>query len=338
MRSIGIKNGKGSEDAIYIDETVETPTPQGKEILVKVTAFGLNRMDLSQRQGFYPPPPGASHIMGVEFAGTVAELGPDAGNFGFKVGDRVFGLVPGGAYAEYVIASPYKLMHTPEEMDDVTAAGIPEVWFTASQVLTVVGNIKKGDSVLIHTGTSSVGIAAIQIAQVQGARRVLATVGSDEKKAFIKKNLVLSGTNADDIIPINYRTEDFVEVAQKVDATGVDLIIDPVGQSYFQRDLAVSAKDGRVVLMGFLSGSSLEKVDLRPILAKRIRIQGSNLRAQSDEYQRRLRDYVQSEIVPKILDKTLSHFTEKVFTFDKVADAHRLLASNTTMGKVIVTI
>lgn len=338
MRAIAIKDGKGPADALYIDENVETPKPAQGQILVKVNAFGLNRMDLNQRVGNYPPPPGASTILGVEFAGTVAELGPGTENAGFKLKDRVFGLIPGGAYAEYVVASPMTLMHTPDKMDDVTAAGIPEVWFTASQVLKFVGNIEKGESVLFHAGTSSVGIAAVQIAQLCGAKRVFATVGSDEKKEFIKNKLVLPGTNPDDIIPINYRTEDFVQATQKVDSNGVDLIIDPVGQSYFQRDLAAVAKDGKVVLMGFMSGPVVENANLAPILGKRITVRGTNLRARTLEYQKDIRDFVEGELLPKILSKELSHFTEKVFTFDQVADAHKLLESNKTMGKVIVTI
>jgi putative PIG3 family NAD(P)H quinone oxidoreductase len=328
MKCISIKNGSGPAEDMYVDSSLAAPELQAGEALVRVKAFGLNRMDLLQRIGQYPLPPGCSPILGVEFSGVIEKIhAKDSSNF--TVGDKVFGLVSGGAYAEYVAAPTKTLLHLPKDLSYVEAAAIPEVWFTAAQVLKFVGGIKKGDSVLFHAGASSVGLAAIQIAQFMGARRVYATVGSPEKKTFIEKL---------GAVGIDYKTEDFVQVIKRLEPNGIDLIIDPVGQSYFVRNLEAVARDGTIVLMGGMSGTVVEKLDLRLIMGKRAKVVGTTLRSRTLDYQGEIRDYIEQVLLPKILNKEFKLFVEKVFSMDGIVDAHNLMASNKTMGKLIVTV
>jgi len=333
MKAVGIKNGKGGIDALYIDDSAEKPTPSNGQVLVRVRAFGLNRMDLYQREGHYPVPPQAPKTLGVEFAGTVADAN---GSTEFKVGERVYGLVPGGAYAEYVAASVNTLSHLPDELTFVQGAGIPEVWYTASQLIHFVGGLEKNGTVLFHAGSSGVGIAALQIAQVLGAKRIFATVGSDDKKDFLK-TLVLKGLPGDTIVPINYHSEDFAEVIKQHN-TQVDLVADPVGQSYFKQNVEITATDGTIVLFGFMSGSVVDQVDFGPIQHKRISIVGTALRSRSPQYQQRIRDFINETFIPKFISKECKLLVDSEFDISEIAEAHKLLESNKTMGKIIVRI
>lgn len=332
MRAIGIKNNSGPADALFIDQ-IPTPTPGPSQALVKINAFGLNRMDLLQREGKYPVPPQAPPTLGVEFSGTIAELGAGGPTEDFKVGDEVFGLAYGGAYAEYISVATGMLIHKPKELSWEEAAGIPETWITATQALHLVGAFKPGNSVLWHAGASSVSIAGIQLAKAAGASAIYVTAGSDEKIAFCVNEL---GATAG----FNYRTQDWAdELSKATNGRGVDVIVDYIGAGYFQDNLKSAALDGRIVNLAFLGGVKVEGgVDISYFLRKRVRYEGSTLRSRDEGYQRKLRDTVVENALEKLRSGEFKVFVEKVFKFEDVVEAHKLMESNQTKGKIICTI
>ncbi|KAL4882571.1 hypothetical protein BJY04DRAFT_186436 [Aspergillus karnatakaensis] len=331
MRAVAIKNNSGPADALYID-TIPLPEVQPSQALVKVKAFGLNRMDLLQREGQYPVPPQAPSTLGVEFSGTISELGEGCKD-DFKVGDEVFGLAYGGAYAEYIAVSTGMLIHKPKEIGWEEAAGIPETWITATQALHLVGAFQKGNSVLWHAGASSVSIAGIQLAKAAGASAIYVTAGSDEKIDFCVKQL---GATAG----FNYRTQNWAEELSKATGgKGVDVIVDYIGAGYFQDNLKSAALDGRIVNLAFLGGVKVEgPVDISYFLRKRVRFEGSTLRSRDEGYQRKLRDTVVENALEKLKTGEFKVFVEKVFSWEDVVEAHKLMESNQTKGKIICTI
>ncbi|KAJ5893323.1 quinone oxidoreductase [Penicillium taxi] len=332
MRAVVIKGGKGPATALSIDDKAEQPTPALGQALVKVKAFGLNRMDLLQREGLYPVPPQAPATLGVEFSGVVEKLGENASG-DFKIGDEVFGLAYGGAYAEYIVVSTKMLIHKPAVLSWEEAAGVPETWITASQALFLIGDFQAGQSVLWHAGASSVSISGIQLAKIAGAKAIYATAGSQEKIDFLEKELGVTAA-------FNYKTQDWAAEIQKVTGgEGVNLTVDFVGAPYFQGDLNVAARDGRVVLLGLMGGTTLpDGVNIAPLLAKRIRFEGSTLRSRDEVYQGKLRDTLVSHALPKFIDGTFKVFVEKVFPFEDIVQAHQLMETNTTKGKIICVI
>ncbi|KAH8592771.1 hypothetical protein B0O99DRAFT_232377 [Bisporella sp. PMI_857] len=331
MRAVDIKGGTGNADALYIKNDVPKPTAKAGEVIVKIKAFGLNRMDLLQREGRYHVPPQAGPILGVEFSGTIETLDPSVKE-GFKQGDEVFGLAYGGAYAEYVAVSAKMLLHKPSHLSWEQAAGVPEVWITATQALFVVGSFAKGKSVLWHAGASSVSIAGIQLAREAGAKEIYVTAGSQEKIDFTVKEL---GATAG----FNYKTQDWSkEILEKTGGKGVDLIVDFIGQAYFQGNLNVAARDGHIIQLGAMSGTKLPAgVDIMAFLMKRIKLEGSTLRSRDTEYQGRLRDKLE-EYLPKFEDGTFKIYIDQVLPWEKVVEAHKALEKNTSKGKIICTI
>ncbi|BCS19641.1 NAD(P)H-quinone oxidoreductase [Aspergillus puulaauensis] len=331
MRAVVVEGGKGPADAMSIEQ-IPKPAPSVGQALVKIKAFGLNRMDLLQREGLYPLPPQAPETMGVEFSGTVESIGADAES-GFKVGDAVFGLAYGGAYAEYIVVDTGMLIHKPTELSWEQAAGVPETWITASQALNVIGEFKQGHSVLWHAGASSVSICGIQLARAEGAKAIYATAGSQEKCDFLVNELGVTAA-------INYRTQDWaVELNKVTNGAGVDLIVDFIGANYFQGNLDIAAPDGRVVVLGLMSGSQLPNdVDIGQLLFKRLRVEGSTLRSRELEYQRRLRDSMVEHVLPGLKDRTFKVFVERVFPFSEIVEAHKLLETNRTRGKLVCVI
>ncbi|KAG1085524.1 hypothetical protein G6F42_021363 [Rhizopus arrhizus] len=243
MRAVLVKTpGNASQLSLG---NFEKPTPKDTEILVKVKAFALNRMDILQREGKYPVAVNVSPILGVEVSGTVESVGKDVK--GFKVGEAVFGLMPGGAYAEFAVLEESLTMHKPEALSFEEASAIPETWFTAYQALFFVGEMKKGQDVLIHAGASGVGIAAIQLAKEAGANRIFVTVGSDEKVKFCES---IGATKA-----INYKTENWSDVIlQETDKKGVNVLIDFIGKDYWKQNIEVLGLDGHMVILAFMSG------------------------------------------------------------------------------------
>jgi len=303
-------------------------------------------MDLLQREGHYPVPPQAGPILGVEFSGTIESLG-DGCKDGFKEGDEVFGLAYGGAYAEYIAVNTHMLLHKPEHLSWEQAAGVPEVctslsedvadqfeqtWITATQAMYLVGEFSKGKSILWHAGASSVSIAGIQLSKVGGASAIYVTAGSQDKIDFCVKEL---GATAG----FNYKTQDWSkEILKVTDGKGVDLVIDFVGQSYFQGNLDVAARDGHIVNLGALSGTKLPAgIDIGPLFRKRLRIEGSSLRSRDPDYQGKLRDKLE-EYLPKFEDGTFKIFVDKVLPWEQIIEAHELMEKNTTKGKIICTI
>lgn len=330
MRAVDIKNGKGGIDAMFINEQTPVPKPTGTQALVKVKAFGLNRMDLLQREGQYPVPPQAPSTLGVEFSGTIESFGSDP-EHGFNVGDEVFGLAYGGAYAEYLTVSTHMLVHKPKELSWVEAAGVPETWITASQALYMVGDFKPGMKVLWHAGASSVSIAGIQLAKADGAKAVYVTVSSQEKIDFCKSIGATEG--------FTYKDGDWSKKFLEYESGGADLIIDFVGAPYFSQNLDAAARDAHIVSLGFLGGAKLpEGIDISRLLVKRLRYEGSSLRSRDEEYQGKLRNMLVEHALPRFVDGRFKIFVEKVFKMEEVQEAHKLLESNKTKGKIICTV
>ncbi|ORX35644.1 hypothetical protein BD324DRAFT_630987 [Kockovaella imperatae] len=326
MRAILIKDGKGPADNLYIGEEA-TPKPKQGEVQVK--NFGLNRMDLLQREGNYPLPPQASKtILGVEFAGTVSELGDGAK--AFNVGDEVFGLAYGGAYAEYIANPEQMTLPKPSNLSWEEVGGMLETWLTGYQALFLEGGMKKGANVLIHAGASGVGIAAIQLAlHVGHANKVFTTCGSDEKVKFLKQL-----GHDDRLHVINYKTQKFAEEIKTV-ADGVDLIVDFVGKDYFEDNIASLNRDGTMIYLAFLSGAKVENANLANILYKRLTIKGSTLRSRDPAYQGRLLKEFKENALGLITDGKMNVLIHEVYPWDKVADAHREMQANKNSGKIV---
>jgi len=332
MRAVDIKNKTGPATSLFINDQIPKPTVSSGYAVVKIKAFGLNRMDLLQREGHYPLPPQAGPILGVEFSGTIEDLGEgDGGKEGFKKGDAVFGLAYGGAYAEYIKVDVRMLLKKPDHLSWEEAAGIPETWITATQAMYLIGEFAKGKSILWHAGASSVSIAGIQLSKLAGASAIYATASSQEKLDFCKSIGATDG--------FNYKTQDWAkEILAATDGKGMDIVIDYVGQSYFQGNLDVAAKDGRIVNLGLMSGAKLPAgVDISAFVRKRLRFEGSSLRSRDGEYQGKLRDKLE-EYLPQFEDGTLKVFVEKVFPWEQVVEAHQLMEKNATKGKIICTI
>ncbi|EWC43564.1 hypothetical protein DRE_01451 [Drechslerella stenobrocha 248] len=324
MKAVGIKGEVGPATALFIDDIPEPAVSKG-EVLVKINAFGLNRMDLIQREGHYPLPPQAPKTLGVEFSGVIEKTyGAASGIDSFKVGDEVFGLAYGGAYAEKIVVSTEMIIHKPAKMSFEEAAGIPEAWITATQAVFLVGCFKKGDRVLLHAGASAVSLAAIQLARNAGAAEVFVTAGSQEKIDLCVNEL---GAAAG----FNYKTQDFAEeVLKATGGKGVDLIVDfVVGQGYLEKDIRAAAVDCKIVLLGLMGGIETQgPIDSGSILRKRIRIEGSSLRSRSLDYQKALRDRLVQEAMPRFEEDSFKLFIEKVFSWKDVVQAHQLLESN----------
>jgi putative PIG3 family NAD(P)H quinone oxidoreductase len=329
MRAVRVQDGAGNADALYIDNNVQEPQAVDNRILVRVKAFGLNRMDTMQREGRYNRPEWGD-ILGVEFSGIVEKLGPDC-SADFKIGDQVFSLAYGGAYAEKICVSEKMLMHMPSNLTFEEAAGAPETIFTALQAIHLVGAMQPGANVLIHAGASGVGMSAIQLAKVGGASKVFATAGSDEKTEMCRS------VGAD--FAINYRTTDFAKVVEEaVGANGVDLIVDMVGRDYWDRNVRLAAMDSRIVVVATLSGSVIEGFDLRDLMSKRIYIMTTTLRTRSAAYQIQLRDYFVEKVMPHLSTGKVKTIVDAVYPWTRVAEAHKRMESNINSGKIICTI
>ncbi|KAI2640031.1 zinc-binding alcohol dehydrogenase domain-containing protein 2 [Xylaria nigripes] len=331
MKAVDIKGGKGPATSLFINETVPKPTPKQGEVLVHVKAFGLNRMDLLQREGHYPVPPQAPATLGVEFSGTVASLGPEPHHRPLREGDAVFGLAYGGAYAEYIAVDSRTLLRKPDALSWEEAAGIPETYMTATQALHLVGEFAAGKTVLWHAGASGVSIAGIQLSREAGASAVFATAGSDEKCRFVESELGVTKA-------FNYRTEDWAAgILEATGGKGVDLIVDYVGAAYFDKNLTVAARDARWVMLSMLGGSVLQGADIRMLLYKRIRLEGSTLRSRDLDYQSKLTDKL-AGYIPLFESGKLKVKIDSVFPMADIAKAHELMEKNNTTGKIICTV
>jgi len=272
-------------------------------------------MDLLQREGHYPVPSTASLILGVEFSGHIVSSPSSS----FKIGDEVFGLAYGGAYAEFIAVSTRMLLHKPSHLSWEEAAGVPEVWITATQALFTVGEFEKGKSVLWHAGASSVSIAGIQLSKEAGAGTIYVTASSQEKIDFC----VSLGATAG----FSYKTQDWAnEILKVTEGKGVDVVVDFIGGTYFQGNLDVAARDGRVVHLGAMGGTKLPgEVDIGAFVRKRVRFEGSSLRSRGEEYQGKLRDRLEGYL-GRFEDGTFKIYVEKVFPWEEVVEAHKFVS------------
>ncbi|CAN7631775.1 NAD(P)H-quinone oxidoreductase [Rhizobium sp. LjRoot30] len=302
------------------------PAPRAGELLVRVEAAGVNRPDVAQRQGSYPPPKDASPVLGLEIAGEVVGLGE--GVSGFAIGDKVCGLANGGAYAEYCVLPAGQALRFPKGYDAVRAAAIPETFFTVWANLFQMAGLMEGESVLIHGGTSGIGTTAIQLAKAFGAT-VYATAGSPEKCQACEK---LGAKRA-----INYRTEDFAAVIrEETEGRGVDAILDMIGAAYLERNLASLAKDGCLSIIAFLGGNMAEKVNLAPIMVKRLTVTGSTMRPRTAEEKRGIRDELLAQVWPLLEAGDVAPVIHTVLAFEQVVEAHRLMESSEHIGKIVL--
>ncbi|QCI69051.1 NAD(P)H-quinone oxidoreductase [Phreatobacter stygius] len=325
MTAIAIPVPGGPE--ALVPETRPVPTPGPQEILVKVAAAGVNRPDVLQRAGGYPPPKGASDIPGLEISGEVAALGVGASRF--KLGDKVCGLVAGGGYAEYCVVHETNALAVPAGLSLVEAAGIPETFFTVWSNVFDRGGLKSGETVLVHGGTSGIGVTAIQLAKAFGAT-VLTTAGSDDKCAAAK---ALGADHA-----INYRSQDFVQAVSEITAKkGVNLILDMVGGDYVERNLNCVAADGRIVQIAFLHGSEV-KLDLRWLMLKRITFTGSTLRVRDIAFKAALADSLQAKVWPLLASGKVKVVMDSTYPLIDAAKAHARMETNAHIGKIVLTV
>ncbi|KAJ4346517.1 uncharacterized protein N0V89_010447 [Didymosphaeria variabile] len=333
VECIDIEGGKGPRSALHIT-SVPRPKPADSQALVRIKAFGLNRMDLLQREGMYPVPPQASKILGVEFSGIIEELGAGGGGReNFNVGDEVFGLAYGGAYAEYIAVSTHMLVRKPAELSWEQCAGIPETWITATQAMYLISHFAPGKTILWHAAASSVSIAGIQLSKADGAAAVYATARQDEKCEFVVKEL---GATA----AFNTTTQNWSEeVLKATDGKGVDIIVDYIGAPYFGDNLNALARDGVCVSLAVMGGSKLpEGVDVSAFVRKRISFVGSSLRSRDEEYQGKLRDQLVEHALPRFKDGRFKILVDTVLPWEKIQEAHQLMEENKTKGKIICTI
>jgi NADPH2:quinone reductase len=303
------------------------PEPARGEVLIRVAAAGVNRPDVMQRKGLYPPPPGASDLPGLEVAGEIVARGE--GVTDWKLGDRVCALVGGGGYATYCVAPAPQCLPIPRGMDLMTAAAIPETFFTVWTNVFDRGRLGAGESALFHGGTSGIGTTAIQLAACRGVR-VYATAGTDEKCRVCEQLGAARG--------INYRTLDFADVVRDLtDGQGVDLVLDIIGGSYVARNLACLAMDGRLVQIGLMDGGAVAQVDFRRILGRRLTITGSTLRPRTVAEKGQIAAALRREVWPLLDAGAVKPVIARVFALADAADAHRLMESSEHIGKIVLT-
>jgi putative PIG3 family NAD(P)H quinone oxidoreductase len=315
----------GDESVLRLAE-VPDPQPGPGELLIRVAATAVNRADLLQRRGLYPPPPGASELLGLECAGVVAGLGP--GVTGWRPGDRAMALLTGGGYAERVTAAAVCALPVPERMSLAEAAAVPEVFLTVALSVFRLGALPDAGALLVHGGGSGVGTAAIQMAKAVGAT-VVVTAGSEQK---CRRCLELGADRA-----VDYRTGDFVAAAHgATGGSGVDVVLDPVGGPYLERNLEALATGGRLVVIATMGGRRAE-IDLAALLRRRLTVIGTTLRARPlDEKATLVADFA-ARFLPLLADGRLRPVVDRVLPIAEVAEAHRIVAASEHFGKVVLT-
>ncbi len=312
---------------VLLPAEMDVPAPGKGEVLIKVAAAGVNRPDVIQRTGHYPPPPGASDVLGLEVAGVV--VGRGEGVTEPALGEQVCALVISGGYAEYCVAPAALCLPVPAPLSLIEAAGLPETCFTVWTNVFERGRLQEGESFLVHGGTSGIGTTAIPLAKALGAR-VFATAGSAEKCQ------VCRDLGAE--IAINHRTEDFVAVVKAATGRrGVDVILDMVGGDYLQRNISALAPDGRLVQIAFLKGSKAE-LDLMPVMLKRLTVTGSTLRARPVAEKASIAAALKAKVWPLLEAGQLKPVIHTTLPLAQAAEAHRLMESNRHIGKIILTV
>ncbi|MFA6187626.1 MAG: NAD(P)H-quinone oxidoreductase [Phycisphaerae bacterium] len=321
MLAIEIENGalKPVQRAI--------PTPSANQVLIKVAAAGVNRPDVMQCKGLYPPPPGASDIPGLEVAGTIQALGNNIDHL--NLGDRVCALVTGGGYAEYCLASAALCLPVPENLSFTQAAALPETFFTVWSNVFDRAQLRPGETLLVHGGASGIGTTAIQLAKAFNAK-VIVTAGSKAKCEFC----LLLGADA----AINYKEQDFVEEIKRLtDNQGVDVILDMIGGDYFPRNLKCMSDDARLVQIAIQSGPKAE-INLLPVMLKRLTITGSTLRARDDAFKAGIAGKLLEKVWPLLESGKIKPVIHSTFALTDAAKAHQLMESSQHIGKIILTV
>ena len=327
MKAI-VAKGAGGAEVLALAE-VPAPVPGPGEVLIDVIAAGINRADVQQRRGFYPPPPGASDILGLEVSGRIAGFGPNVTK-AFSMGDKVVALLTGGGYASQVVAPAGQVLSVPAGLDVISAAGLPEVAATVHSNLFMTAQLQEGETLLVHGGAGGIGAMAIQLAKAAGVR-VIATAGTDEKAAMLTSYL-----GAD--MAVNYRSEDFVErVAQFTQGAGANVILDVVGAKYLARNVESLATYGRLVVIGLQGGATAE-LNLGALLTKRAAIIGTTLRARPVSEKTAIMEGVREHVWPLVASGAVKPMVDRTFPLEQAAAAHDYFDSGVHVGKVLLTL
>ncbi len=313
----------GGPEVLEVSNNVEMPKIDKDEVLIKVHAAGINRPDILQRSGGYPPPPGVSTILGLEVSGEIVDVGEDINKN--LLNTKVCALVPGGGYAEFVKCHTSTILPIPKGISITDACTIPETFFTVWTNLFDQANLKRGETLLVHGGASGIGLTAISIA-IAMQIKCIATVGSDEKYKY------LQGLGLERVI--NYNIEDF-EMIIKNEFKGVDVILDMVGGDYFQKNINILTRLGRLLNIAYLKGSKVE-VNLLPIMLKRLTISGSTLRIRSNEEKKNIADNLKKHVWPLIESKNIKLHIDQRFDFSNVQKAHQYMENNRNIGKLLL--
>jgi NADPH:quinone reductase len=325
MRYVDHGNG-GPADVLQLKEGAP-PEPKSGEVLIEVHYAGINRPDVLQRAGAYPPPPGASKVLGLEVSGTVVAKADDVS--AWKIGDRVCALTPGGGYAEYCTAPALTCQPIPDGLDMLEAAALPENYFTVWTNVFERGALRAGETFMVHGGSSGIGLTAIQLAKEFGAS-ALTTVGNAAKAEFCRK------IGAD--LAINYKDQDFLdEVMRYTDKRGVDVILDMVGGEYTNKNLRALAPSGRLVQIAFLQGSNVQ-IDALPIMVKRLTVTGSTLRPRTIEEKAAIAKALQEKVWPALAAGRCKPVIHEVFALSDAAAAHKLMESSIHIGKIMLQV
>ena len=326
MKAI-IRTGDGGPEVLQLAE-VSSPIPTATQLLVDVHATALNRADLIQRRGGYPPPPGESEILGLEISGTVSAIGGAVDN-GVSKGDRVFGLVGGGGYAEQAVIDYRMAMPIPDEWSFEEAAAVPEVFFTANENIFTLGKLSAGETILIHAGGSGVGSTGIQIARHAGAT-VFVTAGTPEKIDKCKALGAIEG--------INYKTTDFVtEIQRLTDGQGVDVVLDFIGAPYLERNLSILKTKGRLLQVGLIGGATTE-INLGTVMRNRLQIIGSVMRPQSIDEKIAITQRFLERWLPELKRGVLQPIIDTVFPLAQTQQAHEYMEANRNFGKILLKV
>jgi len=303
------------------------PEPKAGEVLVKVSAAGVNRPDVFQRKGNYPPPPGASDLPGLEIAGEI--VGGDTGDTGLAIGDKVCALLAGGGYAEYCAVPAAQCLPIPAGLSEIEAAALPETYFTVWTNVFDRGGLSEGETLLVHGGASGIGTTAIQLATALG-HKVYATAGSDERAA--------AAQSLGAVLGINYRTQDFVEEIKKAtDGRGVDVVLDMVAGDYINRDIACLADDGRIVIIALLGGSKAT-IDCNHVMRRRLTVTGSTLRPRPVQFKQRIAQSLKARVWPLLEAGKVRPVIHATFPLERACDAHAMMDAGDQVGKIVLTV
>lgn len=325
MKAVEITQPGGPEVLVMVDRPM--PELRPGEVLIKVSAAGINRPDVFQRKGAYPPPAGESDLPGLEVVGEI--VSGDTGDTGLAVGDKVCALVAGGGYAEYCAAPAAQCLPVPKGLSDVEAAGLPETYYTVWTNVFDRGGLSAGESLLVHGGASGIGTTAVQLATAMG-HKVYATVGSDERARAVE------GLGA--VLGINYRSQDYVEEIKKAtDGKGVDVVLDMVAGEYINRNIHCLADDGRIVIIALLGGSKAT-IDCGHVLRRRLTVTGSTLRPRPVAFKAQIAQSLKTHVWPLLESGKIRPIVHATFPLERACDAHAMMDSGEQIGKIVLTV